>query len=338
MKKSCISILLALMLWLVSFSYAQSDFDDSAEYTWDSIDFADLVWEEWDDPLGDDPLGDDPFGDDPFGDDPFGDDPFGDDWLDLLWWGYTETDMVSVSETWEDFVLIESPVVMDNNWMNILTYKFFYSDKSISDPSYADALISQEEFVFDESELTWDTVSLRVEWLEVWKQFYWVVIPVNSESMEGEASTEIPFMLQPEEDEAMHWAAAYELENVSYSLNWTDATLTWTPVDWVDNVEIYFRSESQEDFVKQWTASMGDGSFTLSVMESWNYVAKLIPTDDNWNPVGNDKLLTMKVEVTDAETPEVKEVPQVWPATNAIIAFLILSVIAYFGLRFRKSN
>lgn len=337
MKKSCISILLALMLWLVSFGFAQSDVDGSAdplaEDSWDLLDFDDLLWEEWEDSFDDEDF----FGNEDF----FGDeDLFGDDdSLDLLWWGYTETDVVSISETWEDFVVIETPVVMDNNWLEILTYKLIYYDKSITDPSYSDAQISQEEeFVFDESELTWDSVSLRLDWLELGKQYYWVVIPVNSESMEGTESSEISFMVEPEEEEIMHWAAAYELENVSYSLNWTDATLTWTPVEWVDNVEIYFRNESQEDFVKQWTASMSDGSFTLSVMESWNYVAKLIPTDDNWNPVGNDKLLTMKVEVTESETPEVKEVPQVWPATNAIVAFLILSVIAYFGLRFRKSN
>ncbi len=242
----------------------------------------------------------------------------------LQWWGFKDTDSVVVKENGTDYVILSAPAVTDNNGEVIKRYKVTYSTTSMTESS--DNMVALPEFTFEE--ITGDVVDLQITWLIQWTNYYVVVVPVNKDNVEWNASTELSFTLES------HEAAPVSLQNTSYAVESGSVNVKWSAIEWASKVEVYVKEESEADYKKIGTANMTDGTYGFPVAKSWNYSVKMIPTDDNWNPVGSETLLTVKVEnVADVA---VNKAPKVWPATDLMIATLIIASILYFALRFRR--
>lgn len=343
--KKIIALLVAILLSTFTFVFAQSadggiDTTSTDEWVtvtaWEEDPFADVSeWEE--DPFVDvSEWEEDPFAtdDDLFGEDIFAEDPVENSWTSewetLTWWGFKDTDVVNVVAQTDNGVTLSVPKVIDGVGSDVLRYQVVYSTKSITDPSYDWSQMQQQEFNFEL--ITGDTVELQVENLSAWVTYYWVVVPRNKDSVDWVTTQE--FVFQSSWTTEVHGVAPVDIANISYTYEDKKINLKWTSTSGADQVEVYVRSDIEKDFKKMWVASMIDWTFSFLVSETWNYIVKLIPTDINWAPVWQEKLQPVKIEVTDQ--PEVTTPPTVWPATNIMLAILLVSLLWYVLIRYKR--
>lgn len=250
--------------------------------------------------------------------------------IDLAW-GYSETDALILQEAGSDFAKFLSPVILDGNGEMIKNYKVVYSTQSLAQ---LDPLSSNEvSFVFEE--ITWASLEFNVQWLLPNTNYYAVAVPVNKDDVEWEPSVEVNFMTQAHEA-----ASDVTLSDLSYTYNYNEqtktnaVTLKWTPVEWAQNLEIFLRFEQEQEFTKLWDADMNAGNYEFWVAKSGNYFVKVIPVDAEWTPVWQEVIQSVKVEV---QAPEIKA-PAVWPATNLLIAILLVFSMWYLGYRLKLSK
>lgn len=244
-----------------------------------------------------------------------------------LSWGYKATDVVTVSEQGEGYVVLNVPAVKDANGQTVMIYKALYSTNSLAQ-SFDALSVTEKTFTFDT--ITGDTVSLKLDQLNT-GTYYVVVNPMNKDNVDGEPTKEFSFVV-----EKGHGAAEVKLGNVTYTQTGSTVSMKWTPVAGADKVEVFVRSSSETDFKKLGNVAMNDAAYSLTVASTGDYYVKLLPVDGMGNPVGPEVIQTVKIEKI--ETPTDKPVPQVGPATNILLAILFFAIVAYFGLRYARTR
>lgn len=247
-----------------------------------------------------------------------------DDEIDSTSWGFFASDVVEVVEAWLDYVELSIPVVFDNNGDEIQNYEVVFNTSSISDSDPLD-LIS---VMFNNVSSSNNTVVL--EGLSSWTEYYFIVIPMNHNGVEWEYTTEATFTTMEDE---MHAAAAMRLENVSYTNNNGEISVTWASNEGAEKVEVFLRHASESDYTKIGDANMTEAKFDILVSREGDYHVQLIPVDGLGNPVGSETVLTMKDIVFEREAT-VEEAPEVWPALNLLISLMLLTFIVYIVYRY----
>ncbi len=250
---------------------------------------------------------------------------------ELTSWGYKDSDQVMVKEVGPDYVVLEAPVVKASDKV-IKQYRVYYSTKSLAENLDA-TQVDSKTFTFDN--ITEDKISLKVDGLNPDTTYYAVVVPVNSDDVEGEPSKEISFTTQKKEVEKKeHPAPEVSIENVSYSISWDKLTIKWSPVKGAEKIEIYSKSINDPDYKKVWEVKASSTSYTTQVTKPGEYQIKLTPVDSEGVPVGKDYILTVKINKV--QKKEIKKAPKVWPETTVLFVMLILASLGYLIVRYRK--
>ena len=329
LQKIWILLLALLTLWWITFAQSLWTWEEIAPVSSEES----LMEDEFEEDLFDDDLLDnDLFGDDDFVETTWSsteelldNDIFSENETLWWWWGFLPQDEIIVAEQWEDYVVLSAPIVLDWNWNQIKIYKLIYSDKPISENDPLE--LKEMKFEYDTFES--DKVEMRLEWLVAWTKYFAVITPFNKDDVEWEATSEFNFTPWA------HWAALVNITWVSYKVEWSNVTLSWTPANWADKIEIFTRNEQEKDFTKIWEVSWNVGSYQYTIIaKPWTYFAKLIPVDWQWAPVWPELIQTIKID--DIVEVEAEKVPQVWPATNAMIAIIVAFMMWYAYLRIRK--
>lgn len=246
-------------------------------------------------------------------------------------WGYTSTDMIQITGATADTVTLITPVIMDANQVQIKNYKVITSNKSIKD---SDPL-SMKETLLSFEQITWATLNLVVTGLTADTTYYFVIVPLKDDGVtkvSGNESTESTFVTT-----SAHSAAAnvdLSTANVSYTFTWTKVVLTWTPVMWVDKLEIFLAWEGDKDKSKLWEVAASAWTFEFAVTKSWSYNVTLMPLTNDGTSVWAEYV--QKVEIPEIKQQEVVA-PKVWPATNMLIAIMLIASLWYVVVRFRRS-
>lgn len=264
-------------------------------------------------------------------------------------WGYTQNDVLEIVVTWDNSITIKSPIVLDGLWEQIKRYKIIFSNTPIDTTDSTQ--LKEQNVSFD----SFDKEFAEIEFKDLtkWTQYYVVIVPINKDNINWEKSKEFSFIFEwttlPVENAVqpvnnttlpvewttqptsweMMWApnTQADLKDVSYSMKDNWITLKWTNVEWIAKVDVFVRWEKDQDFKKVWSANMKDWQFTFNATQTWNVYAKLIPTNDIWEPVWREVVQAIKVEST--PTPKITTVPEVWPELNYIIAFITLMLVWY---------
>lgn len=139
----------------------------------------------------------------------------------------------------------------------------------------------------------------------------------------------------------LHGVADLNLANVSYTYEGNEYTVSWTPVDGAEKVQIYLKPAGVWDYIKQTDALMSAGIYKFTASKKWDYLVKLIPVDASNNPTGSELVQTIKVNaVSTPDAPEevVTNVPKVWPGLNLIVWLLLFGMLIYMLYRSRAVN
>jgi len=235
--------------------------------------------------------------------------------------------------TWDvkaDAISLEVKAINDWAWKQYKRYKVSYSTKSLDESDPTEILSSTFEF----DTITWSTVTLEVTGLDTATNgYFFVVEPMNKDNVAWPKSEQVEYSLSHGAADAS-WAAA-QMSDFTYEYSGMNVSLKWSPVEWATKVEIFFKTEDQDDYTSIGTAKMSDGAYNFTLTKAGNSFVKLIPTDDNWAPVGAEIVKSLKVDATTV-APEVKKVPKVWPETDLMIAALLMASLGYGLFRFRK--
>lgn len=249
-------------------------------------------------------------------------------------WGFASGDVVSVKDVQPDSITLDVPAIKDGAGKEIKRFKVVFSTKSIADTE--PTALQQQTFEFDV--VTGTSLSLQVTGLNTTNTYFFVVEPMNKDNSTGKASEEVEFAPThgaAETGTNQTWAAQTQINDFTYAYSGMEVTLKWSPVEWATKVEVYFKTEDQEEYTKVGDAKMTDGSYNFALTKTGNAYVKLIPTDDNGAPVGPEIVKSLKIETTVA--PEVKKVPKVGPAEDMMIAALIVAALGYGVYRFRRT-
>ena len=141
---------------------------------------------------------------------------------------------------------------------------------------------------------------------------------------------------------AKHGAADLNLANVSYTYEGNNYTVSWTPVDGAEKIQIYLKTADAWDYIKQPDVSMNAGVYKFTANKKGDYLVKMIPVDAANNPVWSELVQTIKVNnvpVAPIPTEEVVQtVPKVWPGLNLMIWLFLFGILVYMLYRSRAVN
>ena len=101
-----------------------------------------------------------------------------------------------------------------------------------------------------------------------------------------------------------HGVADLNLANVSYTYEGNNYTVSWTPVDGAEKVQIYLKPAGAGDYIKQPDVSMNAGIYKFTASKKWDYLVKMVPVDGANNPVWSELIQTIKVNTVSAPTSD----------------------------------
>jgi len=293
----------------------------------------------------------------------------GDNILDgILWWfdynfGYSN-EVVTVKDITSTSIVLESPVVPDQNWEDIMDYALMYWEYSL------DTIVGSSDFtLFDylqEKTFSWLSptngkvtfdLNASQDDIDPNKVYYVVVAPINDEGQLWEVSaTEICFILSDQfagewddcEDQWWshnssnnNWSVNMSLANISHMIQGNSIKLTWTALDDVDEVEIYLRNTNGTSYTKLTTVAMSTEQYTFNPNRNAPLRVRFIGLDSDGNQVGNEVIYTINDYIvswsspTPTPQPSIPSVPTVGPADNALWAALV-AIFVFLSITLRR--
>ncbi len=276
---------------------------------------------------------------------------------DSSWW-FQPTDQIVVSNKTDSTVDLTFPIVSDWN-EKIDTYNVRWSNVSMNSTEIWDydsnSIIDQTFSGLDTSK---PTATVTLKWLKKWVTYYVTISPINKDWVNWNISKEISFRLddnnnssnttnntttnnnsnttKPQNNNQQHWSAPnMNLANISFSNNWTNVTLTWTPLAWADKLEISYKKISDNNYEVLWKVDMNDWTFKFNVPKIDTYTVKVQPIDDDWNAVGTPFVQT--IHMTAWQSTTTTTYPKTWPTEN-ILLILIWSAFVYYFYKLRRKT
>lgn len=285
----------------------------------------------------------------------------------ILWWiwsntfGYIGTNVIvkSVSPTQ---VVIESPVIRDEDENDVLKYVVWYGQYPLShliDPSsgVSSSDFNYKEFTFaSHTGQTFTMTLTEADGIVPSQLYYASVSPINDDENSGQMSwPDICFRMSTSQlwvgqecatlgSNQQHGSAPVNmsLANIWNTCTNNQITLTWNALQGADTVRIYRVVNGQ-----QWTLlaekNMSDQQHTYT-RSSTLEVLRFVPIN-NGSPVGTEFDYTIRCQVTPPATttppqtqtppPGVTTVPKVGPAQD--IAYVLFATLFIYGvIRLRK--
>ena len=294
---------------------------------------------------------------------------------DFTWWvdsllgeetfGYSSSDKIEVVSISKDSVEIESPVVQDEAWFDILDYAILYGQHPIAEamenPSLLDNFGEKEISLNDNPGSTFTiTLNTTDDNLDSDKIYYALLLPKDEFGLPGEISNDICFSLNNQvygewtdcgESWAVHSAGGHSaggadmnLANITHTVDGDSITLRWTALEGADKIELFLRDPDDERFKSLDTVAMDDEEYKFRTDRNGEHNIKFIPMNGN-SPAGTETIYTLTVttvpqwanptpdtSTTTTTTVGITKVPVVGPKENMILV-IIISIFAYFVYR-----
>lgn len=134
------------------------------------------------------------------------------------------------------------------------------------------------------------------------------------------------------QDDPLHSAADgadMRMANISHTVQGNTITLTWTPLEKSENVEIKLFNETSKDYETLATVPMSQGKYEYKYDEkTQEFLFAFIPRDTKGTEVRYDVNVRHEAEVT----PEIKTVPETGPVENMLV-IVAITVALYAGYR-----
>jgi hypothetical protein len=267
-------------------------------------------------------------------------------WTEITFW-YNSNQKVSVQSITNDKIIFQSPIIKNQWSVNITKYTIMYSEYPLTDILEKTDLLNQtKEKWFDLTGST-DPFSMElwtVDNIDPTKKYYIFVIPKDTNWTLGEVSNEIWFKLADKTywewnitwsiatTNEVHTAAGADmtLAGITHTINDSQITLKWMPVEWSNNVDILLMDQNTNSFNRLSTVSMGAWSYNFTANRNWEFIFQFIP--DNWGRQVNYTVtiswLKWWVTPVNQGWAVINKVPITGPAEN-ILVILIIAAISY---------
>lgn len=261
--------------------------------------------------------------------------------MDADAWAYAGEEKIEVKNvTSTGATLLVTQVTFSG--VPVTKYKVYYSDKTLATVQDFDKI---DDVVLDVVSTEGTTVTLNFDKLTPNKTYYVVVVPVHPTDETQEPlsfiSDEVMFATQ----QAIAAGAPSEagatqkvFENVSYSYKDSQVVLTWTPTSAATKTQIELRHQSESAYTKIGSPAAGDGTFSFTVSKPGTYFLKMSGMDAAGNAVWQEHIQTVKIDEVQKPAEVVQAAPKVGPTTDLMIALMIVSVMVYAGVRYRKAQ
>jgi len=283
------------------------------------------------------------------------------DWIiwNILWsiwntdnsFGFDTNANITFGTQTNNSLEISFPIVT-KSWAKINKYNVFASTFSINNPDsidnidYSDSNAMKDvNFDIPQSQLDSGIANITLSWINNNTKYYITITPIDPNGVYGVSSTEksidiwTPWSSNNSDNTHSAWSSNLALANISHTNNWLIVTVTWTELDWADEIEFFYKNLSDwwDDMTSLWKADMSDESYTFSLPVAWTYIIKLQPM--NWSSVAWTEFhynltiswTTPPTTPTTPTTPTkpIPVTPPWWPKENAIVIW-IFSVLWYF--------
>lgn len=240
------------------------------------------------------------------------------------------------------FFSFTTPVAKKSDGTNVATYSIQYATAPLAS---VDAVDVSKKVVQFASVSNKTTLSFEVTWLNADTQYYFAVVPMDG-NQAGNPLQDFNIKTTASQWSAWtHGAADMNLANVSYTYEGNNYTVSWTPVDGAEKVQIYLKPADAWDYVKQPDVAMNAGIYKFTANKEGDYLVKMIPVDAANNPVGSELVQTIKVSnivspasPVEAEKQVIKSVPKVWPGLNLMIGLFLFGILMYMLFKSRTVN
>lgn len=246
---------------------------------------------------------------------------------------YTETDQIQFDST-DTTVKLISPVVKDWAWNNITNFKVYYSTKSFTDVDFENIELENiNEKEFNDVQINWDKIEFVIENLNPKTKYYFIIEPRTKDWVALNRSKEIE--VETKDVQVTHQAASTNeiIKWLTYVISWNKVTVKYEDATWADKIEIYYQEANEAEYKKYDTIKADKKEFDIIISKVWAYNIKLIPLKSDWQIAWQEVRFQVKI---DEVTQKVESTPKVWPATNLMLALLILVSIIYLARRYVK--
>jgi len=294
--------------------------------------------------------------------------------LDDINFGYTNEE-IGVSSISTDEVVLESPVISDENGDPVTNFALSYGPYSLAEIDSSQLSKLSE---FEEKNVTWDgqgnVVQFRLgtaDGIDPTKIYYVTVVPKNSDGVMGEISpNEICFRLSDEiwgegmdcadgsstaggqnaaaavqitaAPQQHNAAVDLSLANITHSIQGNTINLSRVDLASVENLEIFLMNEDGQTFTRLTTLPMTRERYSFTTNQRGSIKVRFIPLNAQGVAVGTEYIYTINNFVPSAAptqpvpTQEVTSVPQVGPATDfALVGMGVLLLVIIATLRAR---
>lgn len=257
-------------------------------------------------------------------------------------WGFTPSDVISITGTTSTGVIIEAPVVQANG-ENILQYSVVYSEgKSISIAEPQD--LFEEKITLESSDVVDNKIQLELSSLKPGTLYYFIIKPTNKDGISGDFSTEGSFTTlgtaqdttTTSTDDTTLGAPTDANANFTYVVSGSNVTLKWNATEGVDRYQFSLKNINDADYKALGSAKASDESFSFVISKQGSYNVRIVGNDANGNTVGSERILNMKIDVI--TTPPGKGTPQTGTGLNVILMSTFLMMLIYVVYKFRGAK
>lgn len=219
-------------------------------------------------------------------------------------------------------------------------YRVYYSTNTIAD--FLDVSDLKEVDLNIESTLA-NTVELKLEGLMEATTYYLIVAPVDPNDATADPldliSDEVQFTTKATapvvEDsvETDDFDGMY-VNDISYTYIDNKVTVTWNAMSEVQTVWLSIKMADASTYAKLADVPATAGQYTFTVQEAWLHLLKVETKNLNGEVFGKEQIQSIKVdEVLEAE---IWVAPPVGPATNMMIAIVLLAMLSGYVYQYRK--
>lgn len=175
-------------------------------------------------------------------------------------------------------------------------------------------------------------------------QYYFVVVPINKEGNVLVTSDQHSFITLADPTvteptttvEPVLGAATLDAANFTNTVSGNSVTIKWNTISDVNKFRFATKETTKGEYKDVATESVTKETMTLIMEGIGMYNIKITPLDSSNNVIGEDKVLTVKIE-TITQTPG-KGTPATGPMANMILMSTFLLMLIYVVYRFRTTK
>lgn len=261
-------------------------------------------------------------------------------WSEISFW-YTTVEKITIKEITDEKVVIQSPLIKNQNNQNISNYTLMYSEFPLTEILENTNLLNETKektITLTGSEDPFHVELWIPDWLNPITKYYLFIIPKDDTGNLWEVSNEIWFNISTktywdawssevytlDETHDAAWADM-TLANISHEINWNTITLKRIAVNWSETIDLSVMTPGSSSFNRVATVNMNQETYAFTSNRNWEYIFKFTP-DNNWKEINYS--LQMNTTIIGWNDNNwgwwtvIPVVPKTWPKENAIVIII----------------